>query len=171
MPQNYHLNLSFVKDRWKPGWWKYGQKLSWNSQLSIAIFSLVSHMVSKVSKLKQSVSSKSQCICIHKITIHYGLIRAIKLHNSFFLTLGYRIQMHVSTIPGNFNKLLTSKTTKASINEKIFMINKTQWGEFQCFFYRIVFCRYTGRGSSYFVIFGSKELSWNATIMNSEDWL
>ena len=41
--------------------------------------------------------------------------------------------MHVSTIPGNFNKLLTSKTTKASINEKIFMINKTQWGEFQCF--------------------------------------
>ena len=108
---------------------------------------------------------------IHKITIHYGLIRAIKLHNSFFLTLGYRIQMHVSTIQGNFNKLLTSKTTKASINEKIFMINKTQWGEFQCFFYRIVFCRYTGRGSSYFVIFGSKELSWNATIMNSEDWL
>ena len=70
---------------------------------------------------------------IHKITIHYGLIRAIKLHNSFFLTLGYRIQMHVSTIQGNFNKLLTSKTTKASINEKIFMINKTQWGEFQCF--------------------------------------
>ena len=133
MPQNYHLNLSFVKDRWKPGWWKYGQKLSWNSQLSIAIFSLVSHMVSKVSKLKQSVSSKSQCICIHKITIHYGLIRAIKLHNRFFLTLGYRIQMHVSTIPGNFNKLLTSKATKASINVKIFMINKTQWGEFQCF--------------------------------------
>ena len=71
---------------------------------------------------------------IHKITIHYGLIRAIKLHNSFFLTLGYRIQMHVSTIQGNFNKLLTSKTTKASINEKIFMINKTQWGEFQRFY-------------------------------------
>ena len=92
-------------------------------------------LVSKVSKLKQSVSSKSfwEPMHIHKITIHYGLIRAIKLHNSFFLTLGYRIQMHVSTIPGNFNKLLTSKTTKASINEKIFMINKTQWGKFQCF--------------------------------------
>ena len=40
--------------------------------------------------------------------------------------------MHVSTIPSNFNKLLSSKTTKASINEKIFMINKSQWGEFQC---------------------------------------
>ena len=90
-------------------------------------------LVSKVLKLKQSLSSKSFWEPIHKITIQYGLIRAIKLHNSFFLTLGYRIQMHVSTIPGNFNKLLTSKTTKASINEKIFMINKTQWGKFQCF--------------------------------------